>query len=378
VSTMTSGNLVARPLLRQLARSQSTRAQALPWAAVLNQTTFDEQAALYVAPTPAKSSGAALLQRESLLAQAKRVADAGPTINGENGTYVNGLANGTSANGLANGTSVNGAAGNLLLLPHIELLVCDMAGTTVEENGLVYSTLRACMNDAGLSVSEQDMHPWHGAQKSEVVAHFAGREGASAAAIAELEERINGKFEQQLEAAYMAPDSVLAHIHPRLAEHFNALRARGVKIGLNTGYPRRLQGAIIEKLRMEEFVDGFVSAQDVRSGRPSPYMVHHLMEQLGVEDVRAVAKAGDTERDIGEGLNAGCSQVIGVLSGADSFEALDAAGAHAVVQSVVDVQLPTASEGARLALRLEKLRELRGLISADGYAAKEREILAEL
>ena len=46
----------------------------------------------------------------------------------------------------------------------IELLVCDMAGTTVDEQGLVYSTLRACMNDAGLDVSEAEMHARHGAQ----------------------------------------------------------------------------------------------------------------------------------------------------------------------------------------------------------------------
>jgi len=97
-----------------------------------------------------------------------------------------------------------------------------------------------------------------------------------------------------------------------------------------------------------------------------------------VEDVRAVAKAGDTERDIGEGLNAGCAQVFGVLSGADSSEALAAVGAHAIVDSVVNLQLPRAAESARVLIRLEKLRELRELVSADGYAAKEREILAEL
>ena len=59
-----------------------------------------------------------------------------------------------------------------------KLLVCDMAGTTVEENGLVYTTLRESMCRAGLSVSEAEMHPWHGAAKEEVVRHFARREAA--------------------------------------------------------------------------------------------------------------------------------------------------------------------------------------------------------
>ena len=45
----------------------------------------------------------------------------------------------------------------------IKLLVCDMAGTTVEEAGLVYTTLQKCMVAAGLDVTMED-----GADKSEV------------------------------------------------------------------------------------------------------------------------------------------------------------------------------------------------------------------
>ena len=50
------------------------------------------------------------------------------------------------------------------------------------------------------------------------------------------------------------------------------------------------------------------------AGRPSPYMVHRLMQMLEVESAATVVKAGDSMRDIGEGLNAGCAQVFGVLS----------------------------------------------------------------
>ena len=250
------------------------------------------------------------------------------------------LAHLSRATRVARASRAFSSGGKPTLMPGIQLLVCDMAGTTVDEGGLVYSTLQACMNEVDLGVSDEDMHPWHGAQKSEVVAHFAERQGLSAAASAELQSKINGEFEARLEAAYMAPGSSLALIDPSLPDYFATLRTNGVKVGLNTGYPRQLQGAIIERLGLGEMVDGFVSAQDVRSGRPSPYMVFRLMEQLGVEDVRTVAKAGDTERDIGEGLNAGCGQVIGVLSGADSREALEACGATTICGNIT--QLPLA------------------------------------
>ena len=225
------------------------------------------------------------------------------------------------------------------LLPGCQLLVCDMAGTTVEEAGLVYTTLQECMNDRDLGVSDADMEPWHGAGKSEVVGHFAARAQMSAAASTELETAINAEFEDRLEAKYMARGSPLALIDDALPAYFERLRTAGVKIGLNTGYPHRLQDAILDKLNLAEMVDAYTSAQEVPCGRPSPYMVHSLMAKTGVQDVRLVAKAGDTERDIGEGLNAGCGQVIGVLSGADNAACLEAAGAHTIVGNITDLAL---------------------------------------
>ena len=62
----------------------------------------------------------------------------------------------------------------------IQLVVCDMAGTTVEEHGLVYKVLREAMVEHGLSVSEHEMRPWHGAAKA--------RRHACACALREREE----------------------------------------------------------------------------------------------------------------------------------------------------------------------------------------------
>ncbi len=62
-----------------------------------------------------------------------------------------------------------------------------------------------------------------------------------------------------------------------------------------------------------------------------------VCDHSGIMDVRTVAKAGDTERDIGEALNAGCGQVIGVLSGADGSDALENAGAQMIVDKITDV-----------------------------------------
>ena len=51
-------------------------------------------------------------------------------------------------------------------------------------------------------------------------------------------------------------------------------------------------------------------------------------------DVKRVCKVGDSVRDIQEGRNAGCGLVVGVLSGADSYQELMDAGAHMVCDRV--------------------------------------------
>lgn len=43
----------------------------------------------------------------------------------------------------------------------------------------------------------------------------------------------------------------------------------------------------------------------VPSGRPSPYMAWSALQQMGVWEVGACVKVGDTVADVGEGLNAG-------------------------------------------------------------------------
>ncbi len=221
-----------------------------------------------------------------------------------------------------------------------ELLVCDMAGTVVAEGGQVYIAMRAAMNEAGLGVSESDMHPWHGAKKEAVIEHFVRRESPDIP-LAELTARIETVGTAAMDkvaAAYFDESSNITLIHPDLLDFFAELRAAGTKVALDTGYPPDIQEALVNRLGFKGAVDGYISAYSVSEGRPYPYMIHQLMETLRVEDVRRVAKAGDSVRDVEEGKNAGCGLVVGVLSGADDESALSAAGADLIVESVMSLR----------------------------------------
>lgn len=65
------------------------------------------------------------------------------------------------------------------VLEDIDLMVCDMAGTTIQEGGVVYKTLRLSMQEYGLKVAEEEMCPWHGAKKEAVIEHFVRKSGRS-------------------------------------------------------------------------------------------------------------------------------------------------------------------------------------------------------
>jgi phosphonatase-like hydrolase len=84
-------------------------------------------------------------------------------------------------------------------------------------------------------------------------------------------------------------------------------------------------------------IDLAVFSSDVSRGRPAPYMIYRAMEKLAVLDVRKVMKLGDSPADLEEGTNAGCGEVIGVLSGAHTATTLGAYRHTRLIQSVADL-----------------------------------------
>jgi len=226
------------------------------------------------------------------------------------------------------------------LLSEIDLMVYDMAGTVVQEGGVVYKTLQSAMQSDGLVVSDAEMHSWHGAKKEAVIEHFAAQAGTPASEIEERVVRIGNAFIGAIDEAYFGEASPIDYVDIGLVGYLKQLRATGIKISFDTGYPENIQEGLIKALNFGPVLDAYVSSYQVPEGRPFPYMIHHLMQKTNTMDVKRVCKVGDSCRDIEEGLNAGCGLVVGVLSGADSFEELSRAGAHVVCERVTDLPIP--------------------------------------
>ncbi len=222
----------------------------------------------------------------------------------------------------------------LFRLPsNIKLIICDMAGTTIQENGLVYNTLRKVMNDSGLNVSKKDMKPWYGAKKESVIEHFILNKS--------IEKKpdiksISDNFDKLIEQEYSKKNSVTL-IHPDLLLRMKQWKDADIKIGLDTGYPAHIQRGLIQQLQLNNIIDAYISSYDVHLGRPHPYMIYRIMEAVGVLRIQDVVKVGDSVRDIEMGRNAGCGLVIGVKSGADTPDTLFNAGADQVIDNITDL-----------------------------------------
>ena len=56
-----------------------------------------------------------------------------------------------------------------------KLLVCDMAGTTVNEKGIVYDTIYKTVKPLSTDITREAINKYHGVKKIEVLTHFANK-----------------------------------------------------------------------------------------------------------------------------------------------------------------------------------------------------------
>ena len=223
----------------------------------------------------------------------------------------------------------------------IELVVFDMAGTTVRDDGVVEQAFQRAAERTGVA----DRMPWEdalqhvrdtmGQSKIEVFLHLADGDRAAA-------ERATAAFE----AAY---DELIAEQGaeeiPGARETIEQLRDAGLKVALTTGFAQVTRDALIDALGWRDLVDVALSPVDAGRGRPHPDLVLTALLRTGASSVQAVAVAGDTASDVQSGRRAGAGFVAGVLSGAHDRATLSGAGADAVLASVVDLRAALAERG---------------------------------
>jgi len=224
----------------------------------------------------------------------------------------------------------------MLINSRFKMIVCDMAGTIIKENNIVYKTLYEVIKSFNNTLLQEDINKFKGFNKLEVIDHFVKKQGLPIRESRLLIKQSNNKFNSLLKEKYSVDKNVKL-IHPHLPNLLNTLRDNDKKIVLNTGYNKEIQNILIDKFSLNKCIDDYISSEEVKVGRPYPYMIYNLMERNNIKNINQVIKIGDTPVDILEGRNAGCF-TIGVLSGASTYEELNASRPNIIINDIMDIK----------------------------------------
>tara|TARA_X000000368_G_scaffold46982_1_gene33592 strand:+ start:417 stop:1112 length:696 start_codon:yes stop_codon:yes gene_type:complete len=219
-----------------------------------------------------------------------------------------------------------------------KLVIFDMAGTIINEKGIIYKSIDNTLQKIGIET--YDKHLWPGRDKKEILheqikMHYSKQsKNTDKKSINNLVDDAEEYLLDNLFDEYFNGNNI--QLFPNTIPLFNDLRMNNIKIGLNTGYPKCLQEKIIDGLKLHNHIDVYTSSSEFKHGRPYPYMIYDLMEKSGVSNFDEVIKVGDTKNDILEGINAGCGKSIGVLTGAGKKEELQKFTKY-IVEDISDV-----------------------------------------
>jgi phosphonatase-like hydrolase len=204
-----------------------------------------------------------------------------------------------------------------------------MAGTTVEDGGLVLEAFRRTIASLDLDVDEAVQAQAYvvetmGQSKIEVFRALFGPQADDA----------NALFENHF-VTTVRERGVREIAGAR--ECLESLKSDGKLVALTTGFSVATRELLISELRWDDLVATRVSPADAGRGRPAPDMILVCALRAQVTAVDNIAVVGDTASDMVAGRRAGAGLCIGVLTGSDDEQRLVGHGAHLVIDSVAQL-----------------------------------------
>ncbi len=216
----------------------------------------------------------------------------------------------------------------------IRLAVLDMAGTTVSDGGVVERSFVEALGGMGFDPDGRELRAHldyvrETMGQSKITVFRSVFEGDEARA-QEANQRFEAAFDRAVSRGEIEP-------LPGAEAALTALRARGVRICLTTGFSSGTREQLMDVLGWRDVIDLSLSPGDGVRGRPYPDLILTALMRLEVDAVRDVAVAGDTISDLVAGTAAGASVVAGVLTGAHDRAQLESAPHTHVLDSIADL-----------------------------------------
>jgi len=217
---------------------------------------------------------------------------------------------------------------------NVEMVAFDVAGTVLNDDGLVISAFKNAFE-----ATQPDLWPTHGEQWTQYAIDTMGQSKihvfTELLGEAEKAHRANVAFEE----SYISQVAEVGAVPIAGAEDvFKYLRSKGVAIALTTGFSRSTLDTLLIELGWKDLIDISVTPGEAGRGRPHPDMLQKAATTLGITNPASVIVLGDTAADMQAAISFGAGQVIGVLTGAHDEHRLHDAGATSVINSVADLK----------------------------------------
>lgn len=225
----------------------------------------------------------------------------------------------------------------------IQLVVFDMAGTTVQDQREVEACFMAAADKTGLVADAAQVNAMMGLPKRRVFETL-------------WDQQLGQRDEAQIEQSYQIFREILeTHYQTQpvvptahCLEVFDWLHSQGIAIGLNTGFYRQVTDIILQRLGWDQGLDHdcvgtpdspiqvSITPSEIygQEGRPAPYMIQKAMYKLGITDPQRVVAVGDTPVDLAAGMNAHCGLVLGVTNGTHTQAELAQHPHHGLLDSL--------------------------------------------
>jgi phosphonatase-like hydrolase len=226
----------------------------------------------------------------------------------------------------------------MLKMGSIQLVVFDLAGTTVQDDQDVQKVLRKTLQRQGVSITMDEAAKVMGIPKPVALRQLLEYHLPESIKVTDdMIDELHDAFVSDMVSFYEEDPSVQEMAGA--SDTFKVLKESGISVYVDTGFDRKTTDALIERLGWlkQELLDGSITSDEVESGRPHPDMIFKAMKLSKVTEASFVAKVGDTASDLGEGTAAGCGLVIGVTTGAYSREDLEKEPHTHIVNSLPEV-----------------------------------------
>lgn len=231
----------------------------------------------------------------------------------------------------------------------LRLVVFDMAGTTIKDEGEVEACFLAAAEATGLEADSARVTAMMGWSKRLVFETLWSEQiGSDHPDYVAKVDAAFAQFCDRLETHYQTQP-----VQPTAGclDTFAWLQAEGIQIALTTGFYRKVTNIILSRLGWDKGLnsdyvgsaDSIIQASVTPSeiynseGRPAPYMIQKAMYKLGIKDPQAVIAVGDTPSDLQAGINAHCLWSLGVTSGSHGRSQLKQHPNHGLLNSLSEL-----------------------------------------